>query len=61
MLTASEYAQLKNGQAMLVDVARSPDEPERIVQIVPIRGRHSGRIVRYSVTIPKRGRGTVAR
>lgn len=61
MLSEREYAQLKDGKAMYVEVPARGANDMRLVQIIPIRGRHTGRIVRYSVTIPKHGRGTVAR
>lgn len=61
MLTENEYKALKGGQHMVVEVEKRSGSSAQLVQIVPIRGRHTGKIVRYSVTMVKRGRGTVAR
>lgn len=59
MLTEGEVAQLQEGQSLMV-VSDSPRATHRpVVQIIPIRSRISGRVLRYLVRLAAGRRGTV--
>lgn len=59
MLTEGEVAQLQEGQSLMVMSDRPRGTHQEVVQIVPIRSRHSGRVLRYLVRLTAGRRGTV--
>jgi len=61
MPTNVDIAQLKAGQFQFGTATARDGSYRGTVQVVPIRSRHTGTIVRFSVRLTNGGRGTVAR
>jgi hypothetical protein len=56
-----DWKQLMEGKAQTGIVINKGTDQEHLVQVIPIRGRKTGRVVRMSVQSRSNGRGTVAR
>lgn len=61
MLNDQEEKALREGQAVFVERAEKEHVPAAYVQIVPIRGRKTGRIVRRLVRLVNTPPGMVVR
>jgi len=55
MPTRDEWGEIRKGQAWFGDIEFKGSKQGQTVQVIPIRGRKTGRVVRYIVSL-KRGR-----
>jgi len=61
MPTRDEWNEIRKGSGWFGEVEFKGTKQGQTVQIIPIRGRKTGRVVRYVVSLRRGRRGAVAR